>query len=103
MINLPSIFIRIISDAVERRAILLDVAMEGHDGDDREAKYHVGKLNDSLLSGGGEPLGSMGVVWRGLFLCRCAAGCSLQNQNVFHHPTYLGNTIDYSWESTISY
>ena len=30
---MPSIFIRIINDAAERRTILLDVAMEGYDGD----------------------------------------------------------------------
>ncbi len=91
---MPSIFIRIINDAAERRTILLDVAMEGYDGDDREANYHGGKLNDSLLSGGGEPLGSMGGCG-GFFLCRCWRACCCKK------PKRL-STCSHSWEILLS-
>lgn len=36
------VFLGIIHNAVESRTMLRDVAMESHNGDDREAKYHSG-------------------------------------------------------------
>jgi hypothetical protein len=48
---MPLIFLGIIRDAVESRTILRDVAMESHNGDDSEAKYHTGrKMNESTCA-----------------------------------------------------
>jgi hypothetical protein len=58
------VFLGIIHNAVESRTMLRDVAMESHNGDDREAKYHSG--------GGMSKSGRQWSVAWVVFACRCA-------------------------------